>query len=105
MNTNPQAVRIANEKLRKVADKAAGLYGVLKLMQAEATAEGWLPLFPNDADTIGDGSQTDGRTIMTNAEARALLAHMGSIITFFEANSNAVRDNVMKWSVNPDTQI
>lgn len=105
MNTNPQALRVANEKFRRIADKAAGLYGILKIAQAEATAEGWLALFPNDSDTIGDGSQTDGRTIMTNAEARALLTNMGSIITFFEASSNAVRDNCMKWSVNPDTQI
>lgn len=35
MNTNPQAVRVANEKFRRIADKAAGLYGILKIAQAE----------------------------------------------------------------------
>lgn len=103
-NTNPQAVRVANEKLRRIADVAAGLYGILKIAQAEATAEAWMGMFPNDAEVVEDGSLTDGRTRMTNAEARALLTNMSSIVSFFEANSNAVRDNVMKWSVNP-TQI
>lgn len=101
-NSNPQAVRIANEKIRPLTDKMAGLYDALKSAQIEFTAENWTELFPNDAEVIVDGSATDGRTPITNAEVRAfMLTDAVAFLTALEASSNAGRNRVFKIATNP----
>lgn len=102
-NTNPQAVLIANEKIRVLADLHAQLYNAYKSAQIEFAAEGWGSLFPNDAEVIVDGSSSDGRTPITNAEVRAfMLTDAVGFIAALEANSNAGRDRVFKISVHPE---
>ena len=101
-NTNPQAVRVANEKIRPAADRFGQLYNLLKALQAEATAKGWLTLFPADAQTITDGSDVDGRAIITNTEVRTFITLASAYITFMEQASNANRDLALKIAVNPE---
>lgn len=101
-NTNPQAIRIANEKIRPAADRFGQLYNYLKALQAEASAEGWLSLFPNDAQVISDGSDVDGRAPITNAEVRSFITLAGAYLTFMEQTSNANRDLALKIAVNPE---
>jgi hypothetical protein len=101
-NVNPQAIRVANEKMRRVGNKAAQLYSLLKVYAAESSAEGWLTLFPNDAEVIVDGSAVDGRTPITNTDVRALITFASAYITFMEQASNANRDLVMKIAVSPE---
>lgn len=101
-NTNPQAIRIANEKIRVCADRLGQLYNLSKAYQAEATAENWSALFPNDAEVIVDGSATDGRGIITNADVSALITLVGAFITFMEASSSANRNLTLKIAVNPE---
>lgn len=102
-NTNPQAILIANTKIRPLADRLGKTYNLLKALQAEAAAEGWLSLFPNDVELIVDGSAQDGRTQITNAEVRTLLTGIGlEYITLLEQNSNAHRNIVLKIAVNPE---
>lgn len=101
-NTNVQAVRISNEKIRPLADRLGQIYNLLKAVQAEAAAEGWLSMFPNDSEAIVDGSATDGRTPITNADVRSMLTGVGlGYITLLEQNSNAHLNNVLKIAVNP----
>lgn len=101
-NSNPQAVRIANEKIRPLADQIAGIYNALKSAQIEFVAEGWGTLFPNDAEVIVDGSAQDGRTPITNAEIRSfMLTDAAGLLTFMEANANVIRDRVFKIAPNP----
>lgn len=103
-NSNPQAIKVANEKIRPLADALAGLYNALKSAQIEYVAEGWSALFPNDAEVIVDGSATDGRTQITNAEVRAfMLTDAVSVLNGLEANTNAGRDRVFKIAPNPKT--
>lgn len=101
-NSNPQAVRIANEKIRVLADAMAGLYNAFKSAQIEFTAEGWGSLFPNDSEVIVDGSAQDGRTPITNAEIRSfMLTDAVAFLNALEASSNAGRDRVFKLAPNP----
>jgi hypothetical protein len=78
------------------------LYNFTKMLQAEYVAENWGALFPNDAETIVDGSATDGRTPVTNADVVAFMTHVNTFITAMEASSNAMRNNVLKIAVNPE---
>jgi hypothetical protein len=101
-NTNPQAIRVANEKLRVLADRFGQVYNACKMAQDEYTAENWAALFPNDAEVIADGSATDGRTPITNADVVAFMTAVGAFITWMEATSNARRNNILKIAVNPE---
>lgn len=101
-NSNPQAVFIANDKIRPAADKLAQLYNFFKALQAEAQAENWTALFPANADTIDDGATADGRTIIDNTDVSTLIATAGSFITFMEQNSNANRNNALKIATHPE---
>ncbi len=104
-NTNPQAVRVANEKMRILADRAGQLFNLAKAMQAEGAAENWPTLFPLAAqasEPIEDGSATDGRAVITNQDVRDFITDITAIVNFFEANSNAVRNRVLKIAVNPE---
>lgn len=104
-NTNPQAITIANEKIRTLADAMAQLYNRFKSAQIEFTAEDWGTLFPNDAEVIADGSATDGRTPITNAEVRAfMLTDAVAFLNALEASSNAGRNRVFKISPNPEAR-
>ncbi len=101
-NTNPQAVAIANTKIRPAADKFGALYNYLKALQAEAQAEGWAALFPADGEVIVDGSATDGRAPITNADVSAFITLAGAYITFMEQSANANRNLALKIAVNPE---
>jgi hypothetical protein len=101
-NTNPQAIRVANEKIRPAADRFGQLYNLLKALQAEATAEAWLTLFPLDSQTISDGSDVDGRAVITNTEIRNFITLAGAYVTFMEQSANANRDLALKIAVNPE---
>lgn len=102
-NTNPQAILIGNTKIRIAADKLMQAYNYFKILQAEATAEGWLAnYFPNNAEVLEDGSTQDGRVPITNQEIRDFTADITSFINFIEANSNTVRNRALKISVNSD---
>lgn len=102
-NTNVQAIKIANEKIRPLADLFGQLYNRLKSAQIEYTAEGWGSLFPNDAQVISDGSDVDGRTPITNADVRNfILTDATAFLNALEASTNAGRDRVFKIAVNPE---
>lgn len=101
-NTNPQAIRVANEKLRVSADRLGQLYNLCKAFQAEAVAEGWLALFPADSETVDDGSATDGRAICTNQEFRDFTGDLSAFLAWAEANSNVIRNRFLKIAVNPE---
>jgi hypothetical protein len=101
-NTNPQAVAIVNGKLRPLADRAGQFYNLCKMFQAEAQAEGWSAMFPANAEVIVDGSETDGRAIITNQDIASFITFIGTQITAYEASSNTNRNLVLKIAVNPE---
>ena len=101
-NSNPQAVRVANDKIRPAADRFGKLYNFLKALQAEATAESWLTLFPVDVELVVDGSATDGRAPITDTDVRNFITLATAYITFMEQAGNANRDLALKIAVNPE---
>jgi hypothetical protein len=101
-NTNPQAIRISNEKIRVASDRFGQLYNRCKAYQAEATAEGWLSLFPADNEVIEDGSATDGRAPITNQDVRDFIGDLSAFVSFLEANANVIRNRALKIAVNPE---
>jgi hypothetical protein len=104
-NTNLQANKIANEKIRPLAELFAGLYNECKSAQIEHGAEGWAALFPTTAgqgtEVLADGSDVDGRTPITNQDVTSFMTFVNSFLVSMEANSNAQRNNAFKIAVNP----
>jgi hypothetical protein len=101
-NTNPQAVRWSNDKLRPLADRFGQLYNQCKSLQAEFVADGAAALFPATADLVADGSDIDGRTPVTNQDINTLIGVVSSFITYMEQTGNANRNAVLKIAVNPE---
>lgn len=101
-NTNPQAVRIANDKIRPAADRIGQLYNHLKALQAEAQAEGWVAMFPADVELVVDGSAVDGRAPITNTDVSQFITLAGAFLTFMEQSANANRNLALKIAVNPE---
>ena len=102
-NTNPQAIVVCNEKVRPCADRFGQLFNYCKALQAEAAAEGWAAMFAGGAgNTIVDGSATDGRTVLTDADVAAFIADVSTFITDMEAASNVRRNRALKIAVNPE---
>lgn len=104
-NTNAQAIAVSNGKMRPLADRFGQAYNLCKSLQAEATAQNWTALFPTDSQTISDGSDVDGRTIITNTDINNLIALATSFINFMEASSNLNRNLVLKIAVNPERSL
>lgn len=102
-NTNPQAVLVANTKIRPLADKFGQLYNYCKALQAEAIAEGWPAMFAGGAgNTVIDGAAEDGRAVIADADVAAFITDAGTFITNMEASSNAMRNRALKIAVNPE---
>lgn len=101
-NTNPQAIKISNEKLRPLADRFGALYNLCKALAAESSAENWPALFPADGQTLSDGADVDGRAVITNTDLSNFMSMVGTYITYMEQTSNANRNLALKIAVNPE---
>lgn len=102
-NTNPQAVFVANSKIRVAADRFAQLYILCKALQAEAQAEGWSAMFAGGAGNIVvDGAEVDGRALITDADVASFITDMSTYVTNMEATSNAMRNRALKIAPNPE---
>lgn len=102
-NTNPQAVFVANSKVRPCADRFGQLYNYCKALQAEAVAEGWTAMFTGGSgNIIVDGAETDGRALITDADVTSFITDVGTFLTNMEASSNALRNRALKIAVNPE---
>lgn len=98
--TNPEAVRFANEKARALADVATRYYyaAVAFVNEWDATEMG--AKIPDTADTIIDGSASDGRTPITGADVNGLKNHVDTMTADLEANSNAKLNILLGIEVN-----
>lgn len=108
-NTNPEAIRVANERGRPYADRMGHAANLTTLLTALAIAEGWFgggsALFPADDEVIVDGSAVDGRAPVTNNDLRRLFLNVGQDFTSW-LDTDVVagvtrRDLILKVAVNP----
>lgn len=99
-NTNPQAVAFANNRARVLADEMRTLYLSCKAFVQQWTAQSVATVIPNDANVMTDGSATDGRAPITNAQINVLFAHASSLIAYFEGASSAPANNASFQNYN-----
>jgi len=98
--TDPEAVRFSNEKARTLADAAARYYYMAKAFTNEWDATGMGAKIPNAADTIIDGSATDGRSTITGANVNGMKTHVDAMVTDLEASSNTKLNILLQIEVN-----
>ena len=99
--TNAEAVKFCNERVRCAADKLAQCYYYAKLVQQEWNANNMAALIPNDAgDTVIDGSATDGRHVISGADATNIITRCGELVTDYEASTNAKLNTILGVAVN-----
>ena len=97
---NPEAVRFCNEKVRVAADKLAQAYFFAKAVQAEWYANNMGTLVTVDGGDVLDGSQTDGRHVITGNDATNVITRCGDLVTDMEANGSAKLNTVLGVAVN-----
>ena len=103
-NVNPEAKRIANEKVRPAADALLRIFYTMKSLQSEYTGQSWAALFPAGDPTgeVIDGARQDGRHVVTNGDITDVFTALSGFITFMEATSSQQLNRFLKVSVNPE---
>jgi len=98
---NPQAVKFCNEKIRVAADKLAQAYNFAKDTLNEWYALNMGNQFPVDGGEIEDGSNIDGRPIITGNSVQLLMSRVQELVNDYEAGRKAKLNTVLQVSVNP----
>lgn len=103
-NTNPRAKKVVDEHMRPNSDRMVGLIteaiGLAKMSEAQGTSD----LFPANTEAI-EGSDSDGRSPVTNADALATLQAMREFIEWSQTPSKVTGKTPFaafaKLAVNP----
>lgn len=101
MITDPQAVKFSNDSLRTFADSYVGAYQRAKAIQVRWASEGLAAKLPDTPDEIDDGAHTDGRTIVTSADANDMIAAADQLVALMESDAMALLMKISKYAVNP----
>ena len=99
---NAQTVRFCNEKLRVLADALSTAYYAAVAVTQAYYADPSLGelLSANMSGAVLDGSQTDGRPIVTGNDALGLITRASELVADYEANGNAKLNTVLAAAVN-----
>lgn len=81
-NSNPQAVRFANERCRVFAEALLTAIRTAKAFVELYDAGSLDSIFPATADNIADGSEVDGRPRLSNNAVRALKTAAQDVVTW-----------------------
>lgn len=98
--THPQAIRFANEEVRRIADLEAQLYFAAKAFLAEWTAQGIAALIPNTAEVLTDGALQDGRAEINGAKVNGLVSYLTARAADLEASGNQKLNVLLQIAVN-----
>lgn len=98
--TNPQAIKFCNEKVRPASDRYAQLYWYAKALIQSWNADGLSSAIPNNADTVNDGGDVDGRGVITGAMVNGLITNLTALVADLEASSNLKLNGLTKLAVN-----
>lgn len=99
-NSNPQAVAFANNYARRAADDVVSCYLTMKRFLQVWNGQSIVSVIPNDAGVIVDGSATDGRAPITDAQVNVLVANLSTLVAQFEASANLILNQTLQVSVN-----
>ncbi len=99
--TNVQAVAFSEAYLRLRANEICQLYFKSKQMMNIYSAQSLSTPITDTADPIIDGSATDGRPIVTGAQARDFIDIISAFITDMEASTNSKLNSSLQVASNP----
>lgn len=97
-NSNPQAVLFANTYARQGANLAVTNYLTMKRILEVWDGDTISNVIPNDANLLVDGSATDGRPPITNAQITVEISNMRTLVATLEANSNLILNQFLQIS-------
>jgi len=96
MNSNPQAVRFCNEKVRPLANDLAQLYYRSKRFLDQWNGQGMSALINNDAgETMDDNATEDGRPIASGNSCHNMYNRAAGIVVDFEASGSAKLNTIL----------
>ncbi len=104
-NTNPQAIAYANNYARRAADTVVSAYLTMKRAVQVWNGQSIVTVIPNDSTVIADGSATDGRAPITDAQVNVLISNMSTLVATFEANANLILNQMLQISVNAQSTV
>lgn len=100
--TNAQAVKFSNEAIRPMAESLINTY-----YQAKQTVQAYYAdasigsaYTTGIAEAVADGSDVDGRPILTGNDALGLITQASAFVDWVEANSNSVLNVLLGCAVN-----
>ena len=99
-NTNPQAVKFANEKARVFADALLQAIQTARAFKAIYDAQNLDTIFPATGDNIADGSDSDGRSRVSNNAIRALYTAATDMLTWAGTGSPTREARLTTIAVN-----
>lgn len=103
-NTNPQAVRFANEKLRPACDAFVSAIRTLRQLRADYVAQGVGPLVAGSAELqqaiLVDGSAGDGRTPLSGYDVDLASGAAQAVLDWVDGAGVAHVAALTKPSVN-----
>ena len=99
--TNVQAVTFSDAYLRLRANEICQFYFEAKQTLSVYTAQSHATYITDTSDPIIDGSATDGRPIVTGAQARDLIDILTAFVADMEASTNAKLNSCLQVASNP----
>ena len=103
-NSNPEAVRFSNEKVRVLADTLLSAYYTAKAVYNEWIGNNMGAMFPL-GDTVVDGSAGDGRHPVTGNDVTNIIVRAEELKNDFEANGNAKLNTLVNVAVNGQSKV
>lgn len=83
-NTNVQAITFSNTRIRPFADMLYSAYLTAKSLVDQWNAQNVSAVIPNDSVVIADGSATDGRAPITDAQATNIITRATELVSWME---------------------
>ena len=104
---NAQAIRFANEEARVAADALLRAYRTAKVLVQDYYGKSGLSqtFVTGIADTIQDGADSDGRSIITGNEVLNLITFASNFIADLEASNNTKLNVLLGVAVNGQSRI
>lgn len=99
--TNVQAIAFSDAYLRLRANEICQFYFECKQTLNVYSAQSMSSPITNTSDPIIDGSATDGRPIVTGAQARSLIDILTAFVADMEASTNAKLNSCLQVASNP----
>lgn len=100
--TNAQAVKFSNEAIRPLAETLANAYYEAKQVIQSYYADPSLgeAYTTGIAETVADGSDVDGRPLVTGNDALGLITQASNFVATMEANGGAALNVLLGCAVN-----